>query len=106
MLSTQTFSSYLGAPFVLCWEHFPPPHLLGRTAMLVNSTFRSVSKNSQFTVSDTFLDADLFSLLQTSILLPEIALSQLSPLLFQLETDAFLSVSCQVPHILNPSTGC
>lgn len=58
----------------------PPllPSFPGRNAMLANSRFPRVKEDSQFTASSTLLSVDLFSLLYSLILLPELVLPQLS----------------------------
>ena len=80
--------SYLCVPFILHWEHSPPPpSLLGRNVMLANSRFKSVKEDSQFTVFSTLLGVDLFSLMFSLILLPELVLPQLSAAFPAMETD-------------------
>lgn len=84
---------------------FPPsPSRLGRNVMLANSRFKSVKEDSQFTVFSTLPGGDLFSLLCSLILLPELVSPQLSPLLSQLwRLTLSLSIYCQAQHILNTS---
>lgn len=74
-LSSLTFVCHLS-----CTGNIPlsPLSLLGRNVMLVNSRFKSVKEDSQFTVFSTLLGVGLFSLLYSLILLPELVLPQLS----------------------------
>lgn len=93
-LKTKTYTKLYSLTF-LCHlsgtRNIPlhPPSLLGRSVMLTNSRFKSVNEDSQLTVFSTLFGVDLFSLLYSLILLPELVLPQLSTAFPTMETDTF-----------------